>query len=197
MESCATGGAPGCAVCVRIGEAATALLASRRLKQISLQDVADEAEIASDVLTRHAPSRQDVLLCAYVAGAERLMDRADRAFADAPSWHHGVRSMVEAVLGEMRRRPGLDRVWYVEAPGSSDARMWEQRDIVRRRSVRLLLAHHEPDELPTLRFEMLAGVLFNALRAHVLAGEHERHPGDVAAEICAVVPVFEPEPIAA
>jgi AcrR family transcriptional regulator len=196
MESCAAGGAPECAVCIRIGEAATTLLERRRLAQIGLPDVADEAEITPEVLGRHVATREDVLVCAYLAGAERLLDRIGRAFAVAPTWHHGVRFMVEDILRELRRRPGLDRVWYIEAPASSDARLWAHRDAVRRRIVALLLAHHEPDDLPDLRFEMLAGVLFNAVRDRVLAGDHHGQPGDVAAEVCAVVPVFEPEPVA-
>jgi AcrR family transcriptional regulator len=186
-----------CAVCVRIGEALTTLLAQRRLKQVNLAEVAEEAEISQEQLSRHVHTREDALLCAYAAGAERILDCAGGAFEGAPTWHAGVRHMVEEILRDLRRRPGLDRVYYEEAPKSADFRMWEERDRVRRCFVELMLSHHEPDDLPELRFEMLAGALFNVIREQVLVGAHRDDPEAAAAGICEVVPVFEPDPVAA
>jgi AcrR family transcriptional regulator len=184
-------------MCVRIGEALTSLLAQRRLKQVSLAEVAEEAEISQEDLALHARTREDALLCAYAAGAQRLLRSAETAFDAAPTWHAGVRDMVEEILRDLRRRPGLDRVYYEEAPSSADFRMWEERDRVRRSFVALMLSHHDPDDLPELRFEMLAGALFNVIREQVLIGAHREDPEAAAAGICEVVPVFEPDPVAA
>jgi len=175
----------------------TSLLAFRRLSQINLDDVATEAGLTPDELSVHVTTRDDALLQAYIAGAERFLAIADQAYAMADTWHQGVHLVVENSLIEIRRRPGLDRVYYEEAPASRDQRMWSARDDVRRRGVELMVSHHGPDELPQLRFEMLAGVLFNTARERVLSGGHLEEPASLAAKICEIVPVFEPEPVAA
>jgi AcrR family transcriptional regulator len=97
------------------------LYAVRRIEEVTVADIAEEAGMTSAAVYYHYPSKEDVLvegLRQFTAGlTDRLGELLEDFTSDGGSVGHVVASMVRWV--EEHRAAGL--VWFVTSPGVNES----------------------------------------------------------------------------
>jgi hypothetical protein len=134
---------------------------------------------------------------AYHHAARMLIGEMTNALAAPGTWLVRWEGAVRAVVAAVRRRPGLARLTLTEGDAGSDA-IQERRMLYRREFIEVLkseyLRAHDPEELPELHVELLAGAAYRAFVAEAVAGRLTDPQADVVARLVNVIAILEPVP---
>lgn len=115
-------------------EVAQELFAREGYHHVSMDDIADAAEVSKPVLYRHFPSKLDLYLAVVDHRGEALVARIDEALAGIPTGdaETGGRDVVRAIVRAY--------VEFVEQAGESFSLLFES-DVTRDADVRLRVEH--------------------------------------------------------
>ncbi|MDX9886956.1 TetR/AcrR family transcriptional regulator [Thauera sp.] len=164
-------------------ETVLALAAEQNPSEITTAAIAERMHLTQGALFRHFPSKEALWTAVMEWVAERLMQRIERAVADAPGPLAALRSMFLAHAGFVVEHPGVPRMMFGElqrAEASAPKRMAQA--LIRRygERVRALLAAGQAagevaadidlDAATTLFIGTIQGLVMQSL----LAGEPER-----------------------
>lgn len=86
------------------------ILRTQRLRDLTLEDVADRAGVSRQTVYRHFGSRDGLLREVVLREEERLADRARAAVADETTLDAAVVAAVTALLEGVREHPLIDRL---------------------------------------------------------------------------------------
>ncbi len=97
------------------------LYAVRRIEDVTVADIADEADMTSAAVYYHYPSKEDLLLAGLREFAEGLVNEVEQLLKTAPDRSASVGSVVYDVVEwlETRRAPAI--VWFINSPGLSES----------------------------------------------------------------------------
>ena len=164
-------------------ETVLALAAEQNPSEITTAAISARMHLTQGALFRHFPSKEALWTAVMEWVAERLMQRIERAVADAPGPLAALRSMFLAHAGFVVEHPGVPRMMFGElqrAEASAPKRM--AQTLIRRygERVRALLAAGQAagevaldidlDAATTLFIGTIQGLVMQSL----LAGEPER-----------------------
>ncbi len=164
-------------------ETVLALAAEQNPSEITTAAIAGRMHLTQGALFRHFPSKEALWTAVMEWVAERLMQRIERAVADAPGPLAALRSVFLAHAGFVVEHPGVPRMMFGElqrAEASAPKRM--AQTLIRRygERVRALLAAGQAagevaadldlDAATTLFIGTIQGLVMQSL----LAGEPER-----------------------
>ena len=164
-------------------ETVLALAAEQNPSEITTAAISARMNLTQGALFRHFPSKEALWTAVMEWVAERLMQRIERAVADAPGPLAALRSMFLAHAGFVVEHPGVPRMMFGElqrAEASAPKRM--AQTLIRRygERVRVLLAAGQAagevaadidlDAATTLFIGTIQGLVMQSL----LAGEPER-----------------------
>ena len=164
-------------------ETVLALAAEQNPSEITTAAISARMHLTQGALFRHFPSKEALWTAVMEWVAERLMQRIERAVADAPGPLAALRSMFLAHAGFVVEHPGVPRMMFGElqrAEASAPKRM--AQTLIRRygERVRALLAAGQTagevaadidlDAATTLFIGTIQGLVMQSL----LAGEPER-----------------------
>ena len=164
-------------------ETVLALAAEQNPSEITTAAIAGRMHLTQGALFRHFPSKEALWTAVMEWVAERLMQRIERAVAEAPGPLAALRSMFLAHAGFVVEHPGVPRMMFGElqrAEASAPKRM--AQTLIRRygERVRALLeagqaagevaADIDLDAATTLFIGTIQGLVMQSL----LAGEPER-----------------------
>ena len=164
-------------------ETVLALAAEQNPSEITTAAISARMNLTQGALFRHFPTKEALWTAVMEWVAERLMQRIERAAADAPGPLAALRSMFLAHAGFVVEHPGVPRMMFGElqrAEASAPKRM--AQTLIRRygERVRALLAagqaagevaaDNDLDAATTLFIGPIQGLVMQAL----LAGEPER-----------------------
>lgn len=164
-------------------ETVLALAAEQNPSEITTAAISARMNLTQGALFRHFPSKEALWTAVMEWVAERLMQRIERAVADAPGPLAALRSMFLAHAGFVVEHPGVPRMMFGElqrAEASAPKRM--AQTLIRRygERVRALLAAGQAagevavdidlDAATTLFIGTIQGLVMQSL----LAGEPER-----------------------
>ena len=164
-------------------ETVLALAAEQNPSEITTAAIAGRMQLTQGALFRHFPTKEALWTAVMEWVAERLMQRIERAVADAPGPLAALRSMFLAHAGFVVEHPGVPRMMFGElqrAEASAPKRM--AQTLIRRygERVRALLAAGQAagevaadidlDAATTLFIGTIQGLVMQSL----LAGEPER-----------------------
>ncbi len=164
-------------------ETVLALAAEQNPSEITTAAISARMNLTQGALFRHFPSKEALWTAVMEWVAERLMQRIERAVADAPGPLAALRSMFLAHAGFVVEHPGVPRMMFGElqrAEASAPKRM--AQTLIRRygERVRALLeagqaagevaADIDLDAATTLFIGTIQGLVMQSL----LAGEPER-----------------------
>ena len=164
-------------------ETVLALAAEQNPSEITTAAISARMHLTQGALFRHFPSKEALWTAVMEWVAERLMQRIERAVADAPGPLAALRSMFLAHAGFVVEHPGVPRMMFGElqrADASAPKRM--AQTLIRRygERVRALLAAGQAagevaadldlDAATTLFIGTIQGLVMQSL----LAGEPER-----------------------
>lgn len=164
-------------------EAVMALAATQNPSEITTAAISARMNLTQGALFRHFPSKEALWTAVMEWVAERLMQRIERAVAEAPGPLAALRSMFLAHAGFVVEHPGVPRMMFGElqrAEASAPKRM--AQTLIRRygERVRALLeagqaagevaADIDLDAATTLFIGTIQGLVMQSL----LAGEPER-----------------------
>ena len=164
-------------------EAVMALAATQNPSEITTAAISARMHLTQGALFRHFPSKEALWTAVMEWVAERLMQRIERAVAEAPGPLAALRSMFLAHAGFVVEHPGVPRMMFGElqrAEASAPKRM--AQTLIRRygERVRALLAAGQAagevaadldlDAATTLFIGTIQGLVMQSL----LAGEPER-----------------------
>jgi AcrR family transcriptional regulator len=164
-------------------ETVLALAAEQNPSEITTAAIADRMQLTQGALFRHFPTKEALWTAVMEWVAERLMQRIERAVADAPGPLAALRSVFLAHAGFVVEHPGVPRMMFGElqrAEASAPKRM--AQTLIRRygERVRVLLAAGQAagevaadidlDAATTLFIGTIQGLVMQSL----LAGEPER-----------------------
>ena len=164
-------------------ETVLALAAEQNPSEITTAAIAERMHLTQGALFRHFPSKEALWTAVMEWVAERLMQRIERAVADAPGPLAALRSMFLAHAGFVVEHPGVPRMMFGElqrAEASAPKRM--AQTLIRRygERVRAVLAAGQAagevaadidlDAATTLFIGTIQGLVMQSL----LAGEPER-----------------------
>lgn len=164
-------------------ETVLALAAEQNPSEITTAAISARMNLTQGALFRHFPSKEALWTAVMEWVAERLMQRIERAVADAPGPLAALRSMFLAHAGFVVEHPGVPRMMFGElqrAEASAPKRM--AQTLIRRygERVRALLAAGQTagevaadidlDAATTLFIGTIQGLVMQSL----LAGEPER-----------------------
>ena len=164
-------------------ETVLALAAEQNPSEITTAAISARMNLTQGALFRHFPSKEALWTAVMEWVAERLMQRIERAVADAPGPLAALRSMFLAHAGFVVEHPGVPRMMFGElqrAEASAPKRM--AQTLIRRygERVRALLeagqaagevaADVDLDAATTLFIGTIQGLVMQSL----LAGEPER-----------------------
>jgi AcrR family transcriptional regulator len=164
-------------------ETVLALAAEQNPSEITTAAIADRMQLTQGALFRHFPTKEALWTAVMEWVAERLMQRIERAVADAPGPLAALRSVFLAHAGFVVEHPGVPRMMFGElqrAEASAPKRM--AQTLIRRygERVRALLAAGQAagevaadidlDAATTLFIGTIQGLVMQSL----LAGEPER-----------------------
>ena len=164
-------------------ETVLALAAEQNPSEITTAAISARMHLTQGALFRHFPSKEALWTAVMEWVAERLMQRIERAVADAPGPLAALRSMFLAHAGFVVEHPGVPRMMFGElqrAEASAPKRM--AQTLIRRygERVRALLeagqaagevaADIDLDAATTLFIGTIQGLVMQSL----LAGEPER-----------------------
>ena len=164
-------------------ETVLALAAEQNPSEITTAAISARMHLTQGALFRHFPSKEALWTAVMEWVAERLMQRIERAVADAPGPLAALRSMFLAHAGFVVEHPGVPRMMFGElqrAEASAPKRM--AQTLIRRygERVRVLLAAGQAagevaadidlDAATTLFIGTIQGLVMQSL----LAGEPER-----------------------
>ena len=176
-------------------ETVLALAAEQNPSEITTAAIAERMHLTQGALFRHFPSKEALWTAVMEWVAERLMQRIERAVADAPGPLAALRSMFLAHAGFVVEHPGVPRMMFGElqrAEASAPKRM--AQTLIRRygERVRALLAAGQAagevaadldlDAATTLFIGTIQGLVMQSL----LAGEPER----ISREAPAVLAIY-------
>src|SRR5262245_990301 len=151
----------------------------------------------ADAVERCWGSPDELAVAAY-SHASRVLVEEMTTGLDGPGpflvrWERAVR----AVVGAMRRRPGLAHITLSEQEACSDA-IRERRMVYRRRVIDVLASAYErdrdADDLPDLHAELMAGVAYRAYVAEAAAGRLTDPHVDVVPTLVNAMAILEPVP---
>ena len=164
-------------------ETVLALAAEQNPSEITTAAISARMNLTQGALFRHFPSKEALWTAVMEWVAERLMQRIERAVAEAPGPLAALRSMLLAHAGFVVEHPGVPRMMFGElqrAEASAPKRM--AQTLIRRygERVRALLAAGQTagevaadidlDAATTLFIGTIQGLVMQSL----LAGEPER-----------------------
>ena len=164
-------------------ETVLALAAEQNPSEITTAAISARMHLTQGALFRHFPSKEALWTAVMEWVAERLMQRIERAVAEAPGPLAALRSMFLAHAGFVVEHPGVPRMMFGElqrAEASAPKRM--AQTLIRRygERVRALLEAGQAagevaldidlDAAPTLFIGTIQGLVMQSL----LAGEPER-----------------------
>jgi AcrR family transcriptional regulator len=181
---------PGCQSCRRLRDAIVDLAYERGYQQLVVADVTERAGVSPAVFGEHVGTLEECLLAAYRDAGNDLFVRFATAFGDPGSWHERFARAIEAVLDRLADRPALAHLCFVES-GRAGPRMRARRDAHMQRMIDLMAAEHAADELPALRFELLAGAVDRAISGHVADRRFAELPA-LTTRVEGITAVFEP-----
>jgi len=142
-------------------------------------------------------SIDELAVAAYSHAARMLLEEMAAGLAGPGPWLARWERAVRAVVGAMRGRPGLARIALSEHVACSEA-IRGRRMIYRRRCIDLLASAYErdrdPEELPDLHAELMAGVAYRAYIAEAAAGRLTDPRADPVPRLVNVMAILEPVP---
>ena len=141
-----------------------------------------------------APHAADALIvAAYCRAAETLLETMSTALAGPGPWLDRWERAVRAVVAAVRTRPGLARLALTE-PESAAIR--ERRMRYRHAYIDVFAAEYargrDPEELPGLHVELVAGAAYRAYVAETRAGRLTDPQADVVPRLVSVMAILEP-----
>lgn len=138
MEFC---GSP-CRACASLRGAALKIAGERGLEAVTVAAISDRAEVLVPFTVRHlGDDPVAILVAAYRESMTALQDRFARTLAFGASWEDGLERAVHELLATLAADPARARFLFAEVLGGPAALLVE-RDALRERSVRLLVARH-------------------------------------------------------
>lgn len=153
--------------------------------------IAELAEVPLERAVEHYPTLEDCLAAAYDEGALRLRRVCVRTLRGSGSWQERLHATVEAAIEEFRQKPELARFCMVEVCRFDLPVLFASRLAARERFVAILAEECGPgdEDLPELRFEMLAGAAHHTVSEHLAADGGAR---SVRERLAQVIDLFEP-----
>ncbi|WP_188484761.1 TetR/AcrR family transcriptional regulator [Cellulomonas carbonis] len=113
-------------------QVAQELFAREGYHHVSMDDIADRAEVSKPVLYRHFPSKLDLYLAVVDHRGQELVERIDEALAEVPVEAGSGRAVVRAIVQAY--------VEFVEQAGDSFSLLFES-DVTRDSDVRMRIEH--------------------------------------------------------
>jgi AcrR family transcriptional regulator len=194
-SGCTSGCFSNCPTCRRLRKAAVELTVRDGLTGVTIEAIAEFAEVPPERAAEHYATLEDCLAAAYDEGALRLRRACSRALGGGGSWHERLHAAVDAAVEEFSGRPELARYCTMVALRSDLPVLCATRLAARERIVAILSEQRGGDadgeDLPELRFEVLVGAANHALREQL---DGDLTPGAVRARLDQVIDLFEPAP---
>ena len=157
----------------------------------------DTKRIPAADIERCFGSADKLAAAAYSRAATILMGEMQAGLAGPGTWLVRWERAVRAVVGAMRRRPGLAHVTLTESEACTDF-MRERRMLYRDQFIEVLESEYardrDPSELPDLHVEVLAGALYRAYVVEAAAGRLTDPRIDVVPRLVNVIAILEPVP---
>jgi AcrR family transcriptional regulator len=151
----------------------------------TVDDIAAASHVSRKALYAHFSGKEDVLLQAYGAVVERLVTGAGPAIAEQGDWKSGLRTLFDCVLEYFAREPAFAHLSLIEVAAATPKSRKLQRESLAgvREMIERAAAHgarpvsdttvdgmlggmmyvvakaveeRPPDDLPTLRLELMA-----------------------------------------
>jgi hypothetical protein len=153
--------------------------------------------LAADAVERCWGSADELAVAAYSHAAGLLLAEMTNGLAGPGPWLVRWERAVRAVVAAVRRRPGLARLTLSEAEARSDA-IRDRRMLYRRQCIDVLSSAYvrdrEPEDLPDLQVELIAGAAYRAYVAEAAAGRLTDPHADVVPRLVNVIALLEPVP---
>jgi len=99
----------------RILRAITELTAQHGYQNVSIAQISSRARVSSATFYEQFESKEECLLAAYHATAERLFEHIRARSAAQPDWRELARAALGSLLGLLREEPDAGRMLFVEA----------------------------------------------------------------------------------
>jgi AcrR family transcriptional regulator len=110
-------------------ETVLALAAEQNPSEITTAAIADRMQLTQGALFRHFPTKEALWTAVMEWVAERLMQRIERAVADAPGPLAALRSVFLAHAGFVVEHPGVPRMMFGELQRAEESapKRWRRR----------------------------------------------------------------------
>ncbi len=105
----------------RLVDAMIELAAKSGYQSVSITQVSSRAKVSSATFYEQFEGKEDCLLAAYRAVAERMFEQMEPMEQDGGDWPDAVHAALARVLGALSRDPHGGRVLFIEALGGGPA----------------------------------------------------------------------------
>jgi AcrR family transcriptional regulator len=102
-------------------EAAMTLYAVRRIEEVTVADIAEEASMTSAAVYYHYPSKEDVLVEGLRQFAEGMTGQLGDLLEEAAAHGGSVGQVVASMVGWVEERRAAGLVWFVTSPGVNES----------------------------------------------------------------------------
>lgn len=187
---------PSCEICARLRVAALALIDKDGIDNVTIESLAEHADVAHDEALLHYPDDRACLLDTYDEISRSIYDDFARCFTVVPGWRRALMLAGRTLLERLASRPAEARLCFVEVL-RGDHELLRRREVARRRLVDLFVAElgrrRTQPELFRMQLELLIGAAFQAIATSVVSGDISDLP-DLGPELESRAFVFEPVP---
>jgi len=165
---------PACPICLRLREAALAVLGDGSAAGLSHGALEREAGLMQGEAAEHYASAAACLHATYEEVCDRLAGELLDAFSAGMSWESALSLARRRLLARLAANPGEARLCFVETLGG-DRELRRRRERRRRWVVAFLacqrLVSGESGRSSELQIELLIGATFHEISAVVAAGD--------------------------
>ena len=183
-----------CSICVRLQEAALAIIGEAGSEALSHEALEVEAGLVPGEAVRHYPTVESCVVAVYDRVCGELLGEFARAFSFATSWDAALASAQRRVLSRLATHPAEARLCFLE-PVRGDRELRRCRDLRRRRLVDFLTEQRrrlEPGAVTSpVQIELLVGATFQEIVTMVEAGRAAELT-DLDARVDDVIRLFGP-----
>lgn len=160
----------------RIVEAVVELACEEGYVAMTHQQIAARAGMSYTTFYKHFQNKQDALLGAYDAGAQRIRAAVIAAAAVAPDWTAALREGLGAALQTLAGAPAFTRMWAIELPKLGPAAF--QRIDASLTNYHALLdpAYERNPELPRMLPDATLGAIVEVIRHYSSQGRETELP---------------------
>src|SRR5688572_18053854 len=171
-DGCESGCFSDCPTCRRLRKAAVGLAVRHGMAAATTEAIAERAAVPLERAVQHYPIAEDCLAAAYDEGALLVRRICVRTLRGSGPWQERLHAAVDAAIEEFKDRRELARFCMVEAWRSDLPVLCASRLAARERLVAILAEESGPgdEDLPDLRFEMMAGAAHHMVSEQIQEG---------------------------